>query len=137
LPTPRQMIGAAEQAEGAVNLGGFAERDADPAALRQNVMRLCQPCPYQFIADGLGKRNVDQVVTVNVPKLALSETIFRAAEAMAAGGHSRPTEGGRVNRLTGFHDRTSVPFEFRANPRLPIEKGLRRLSAALFGGVIL
>src|SRR5206468_10876087 len=109
--------------------------ETDPAALRQNVMRLCQTCPDQFVAYRLGKRNVDQVVAVNVPKLALSETIFRAAEAMAAGGHSRPTEGGRVNRLTGFHERTSAPFEVRANSRLTTEKGLRNPSVARCVGV--
>jgi hypothetical protein len=49
-----------------VDVGLGLEEETDPAAVWQNMMPLSLAGAHKLISDGLGERDIDQVVPVNV-----------------------------------------------------------------------
>ena len=76
----------------AIDVGGFTQIQAHPAAVGQNVMRLRLTRSNHFIAHLRRKRNIDQVIAVNVAEFPLADTILCAAEAVRMGCHPRPIQ---------------------------------------------
>jgi len=58
---------------------------------------------YQFVSDALGKRNIQQMVPMDVPNLSSPETIFGATKAVRPSGDAAPTHCGLMNLFTRFH----------------------------------
>lgn len=75
----RDLIRAAQQVDGLLPIILFTNIEADPAGLRQHVMRFCGSCRNNFVAHFLGKWNVHQMFAVNVTELACAKPIFYAA----------------------------------------------------------
>src|SRR5258706_2046390 len=53
-----------------------------PTGLRQNMVRLCASCGNDFITHFFGERNIQHVITMNMPNLAFTDHILHATEAM-------------------------------------------------------
>ena len=99
----RQCKRALQQANGPFHVGLRAQKYADPAGIRQDVMRFGVAGGYLGIAHRLQQRNIDQRITVHVPNFAAAQAKFDAPVAVRRGGHAFPPAGSLAN--TAFRSR--------------------------------
>jgi hypothetical protein len=71
---------------------GLVQVKAHPATSWQNVMRFGAFSSHQFVAELLGKRDVHQVLAVNMADLSSPQAILGAAVAMRIGSYTLPTQ---------------------------------------------
>jgi hypothetical protein len=86
----RDFIGFAEQFKRSGNVSVSLYVEGDPAASRQNVMRLGPTGGNQFISDAPGEGDVHPGVAVDVADFARMEAVFRTAKPMRVRGNFRP-----------------------------------------------
>jgi hypothetical protein len=68
----RQVERAPQQLDGALDIARRPQVQADPAGVRQNVVRLGQAGGHDLVAHTGWKRDIDQVVAMDMAKLARS-----------------------------------------------------------------
>jgi hypothetical protein len=99
----RQLIRPSEQGDRRFHLIVSFDVKAYPAAIWQNVVRFGHTGGYQLISNALGKRDIDEMIPMNMANLFTSQTILGATKAMSSSGHAGPTHRGLVNLFTWFH----------------------------------
>jgi hypothetical protein len=65
----RQIIRPSEQGDRWFHLVASFDVKAYPAAIRQNVVRFGHACGYQLISNALWKRDIDEMIPMNVANL--------------------------------------------------------------------
>ena len=90
----RQLKRLSKQGDRSLNVGWFPQAKADPATLRQDVMRLGLTGRNHLIPHFCREGNIDQMITMDMPDFSAAQTILSPAEAMWLGGHPLPTEDG-------------------------------------------
>jgi hypothetical protein len=68
--------------DGAVDVGWIAKVDADPSGVGKDMVRLGSTAFDEFIAQGDGKRNVNEGVAVDVTEFAVTHAKFCATETV-------------------------------------------------------
>src|SRR2546427_12098926 len=86
------VVALAEEVDRARGVVRRGDAKADPPRIGKHVMRLGAPGGDQLVARPLGKRDVGEVVAVQVPKLTPVETELRAAEPMRMRADALPAE---------------------------------------------
>src|SRR5947208_2272636 len=76
----RQFERAPQDPQGPVDVAGGIQVHADPARLRQDVVRLRLSRFHQLVANALRQRDVDQEIPVYVPDLAPAELVLETSE---------------------------------------------------------
>lgn len=118
-----------EEVDGAVDVGCFVEKNADPAAVGEDVVGLGAACGDQFIADFLWERDVDEAIAVDVADFASREVVFRAAKAMRLGCDAGPGLNCGIDFLF-----RSVDWHFDF-PRYRLDATREMLERGVFDGV--
>jgi hypothetical protein len=81
-----EVKGKAEELDGAIHVERVPEKNADPAAAGENMVRLGSTGAYQLIAHVLGEGNVHQTIPMDMADLSSAQGVFRASKAMRVGG---------------------------------------------------
>ena len=113
-----QLKGLFKQRNGALDIVPFLEVEANPTAFRQDVMRLRTASGNNLIPHLSWKRNVDEVVAMNVAQLTSAQTKLRSAKTMRVRCHTRPTQNGLMNlsaRAIDCHKFVPFRFAYRMN----------------------
>src|SRR5882724_3829887 len=134
LSFPGYLVGALEQGHGPLLVLLPPQVEADPAALRQDVVGLGEPGRHELVAHRLGKWDVEQVVAVEVADLAGAEPVFGTAKAVRPGLDPGPGRDGCIDSLVGAGDgqRSLLPRPPRTRRgtggvyRFPRDKGVPR-----------
>jgi hypothetical protein len=111
----RQCKRALQQANGPLHVGIRTQIHADPAGIRQDVMRFGVTGGYQGVAHRLRKRNIHQRIAVHVPNFAAAQAEFDASVAMRRGRHAFPPAGSLAN--TAFRSRDGHDADILAHRR--------------------
>lgn len=88
-----------EKFDGALDVRYFAQKNADPAAVGEDMVRFGAARGDQFVADFLRKRDVDETVAVDVADFAAAEIVFGAAKAVRLRSDAGPGLYGGIDFL--------------------------------------
>jgi len=77
-----------------VHIGGGIQRNADPSAVRKDVMGLRRSLPNQLIPDLHGKREIGKIVAMDVSQFSPSVPYLHAPESMGGDAHTFPGGNG-------------------------------------------
>ena len=94
-----ELIGAAQQDDSPLEVLVVAQRQGDPAAVGAHVVRLYLMRRDELVAQALGKRNVDQLIAVDVADFPLAEAPLGAAKAMHPGANPGPAANHDIDLL--------------------------------------
>src|SRR5262245_56792239 len=86
------FIGAPKKFDGGLHIRLLPQIEADPATLRQDVMRLSATGGHQFIAHFGGEGDVHEIVVVDVTDFPGPEAVFRSSEPMGVSRDSFPPQ---------------------------------------------
>ena len=81
---PDDVIGTAEQRHGRFGVGWRLDPEADPAALRQNMVAFGAACRDELVMDLARKRHIEKAVAMKMADLALAELELTASKRCGA-----------------------------------------------------
>jgi hypothetical protein len=105
-----QCVRTAQQRYGPLDIRLCAQEQADPAAFRQDMMRLSFACRHNLVPDFRRKGDVYQPIAMDMAYLTGSQAKLTAAKTVRVGSHPGPLQDSLLDLISSTtHSHAILP----------------------------